>query len=111
MVKVCLLTGVGGSIGIHTLSHIMKNTDWNVVGIDSFRHKGWCDRVAHHLKDHPQDVDRVKIITHDLSAPFSELTKKRIGKVDYIINMASLSDVEVSIQEPASFIKNNIDLV
>jgi dTDP-glucose 4,6-dehydratase len=109
--KVCLLTGIGGSIGIHCLSQIMKNTDWDVVGIDSFNHRGWCDRVESHLKNHPDDVSRVRIITHDLVAPFSELTKKRIGKVDYIINMASLSDVEASIQEPVPFVKNNISLV
>lgn len=108
--KVCL-TGIGGSIGIHCLSQIMKNTDWDVVGIDSFRHKGWSDRVAHHLKDHPQDVPRITIVTHDLLAPFSELTKKKIGHVDYIINMASLSDVEASNVEPVPFVKNNIDLV
>ena len=106
-----LLTGVAGSIGIHTLSQIMKNTDWEVVGIDSFRHRGWCDRVAWHLKDHPNDVSRIEIITHDLTAPFSELTKKKIGHIDYIINMASLSDVEASIQEPVPFFRNNLDLV
>lgn len=106
-----LLSGIGGSIGIHTLSQIMKNTDWEVVGIDSFRHKGWCDRLAAHFENHPQDVSRVKIITHDLSAPFSELTKKKIGHIDYIINMASLSDVEASIQEPVPFVMNNIALV
>lgn len=109
--KKLLLTGVGGSIGIHTLSQIMKNTDWDVVGIDSFRHKGWADRIENHLKRHPEDVPRVKIITHDLIAPFSEMTKKRIGQVDYIINMASLSDVEASNIEPVPFVKNNIDLV
>ncbi len=108
--KLVLLTGIGGSIGIHTLSQICKNTDWNVVGIDSFRHKGWSDRVEWHLRTHPDDEKRIKIITHDLSAPFSELTKKRIGKIDYIINMASLSDVEASIQEPVSFIQNNVAL-
>lgn len=106
-----LLTGIGGSIGIHTLSQIMKNTDWDVIGIDSFRHKGWCDRLANHFENHPQDVPRVKIITHDLTAPFSELTKKKIGHIDYIINMASLSDVEASIQEPVSFVMNNVSLV
>ena len=109
--KVCLLTGVAGSIGIHTLSQIMKNTDWDVVGIDSFRHRGWCDRVAWHLKSHPNDVPRIRIITHDLTAPFSEMTKKKIGHVDYIINMASLSDVEASIQEPVPFVMNNVALV
>ena len=110
MPKTVLLTGVGGSIGVHTMSQIMKNTDWNLVGIDSFRHKGWCDRVENHLTRHPDDVPRIKIIQHDLSAPFSEMTKRRIGHVDYIINMASLSDVEDSIQHPAYTIENNVKL-
>lgn len=109
--EVCLLTGGAGSIGIHTISQIMKNTDWDVVGIDSFRHKGWCDRITSHLQRHPDDTKRVKIITHDLVAPFSELTKKEIGHVDYIINMASLSDVEASNINPVPFVRNNIDLV
>lgn len=109
--KKLLLTGIGGSIGIHTLSQIMKHTDWEVVGIDSFRHKGWCDRLSSHFSNHPQDISRVKIVTHDLSAPFSELTKKKIGHIDYIINMASLSDVEASIQEPVPFVMNNVALV
>lgn len=111
MSKKLLLTGIGGSIGIHTLSQIMKNTDWDVIGIDSFRHRGLSDRVSHHLRDHPQDVPRVIIITHDLTAPFSELTKKKIGRVDYIINMASLSDVEASNIEPVPFVQNNIALM
>lgn len=111
MSKRVLLTGVGGSIGIHTLSQIMKHTDWHLVGIDSFSHKGLCDRVAWHIKNHPEDEPRIDIITHDLSAPFSELTKKKIGKIDYIISMASLSDVEASIVEPVPFFKNNVDLV
>jgi dTDP-glucose 4,6-dehydratase len=88
----------------------MHNTDFEVVGIDSFRHKGWCDRVAITFKDHPDWVDRTKVITHDLVAPFSDLTKKKIGHIDYIISMASLSDVEASIQDPVPFIKNNVDL-
>lgn len=106
-----LLTGIGGSIGIHTLSQIMKNTDWEVVGIDSFRHKGLCDRLSTHFSNHPQDIPRVTVITHDLASPFSEMTKRKIGRIDYIINMASLSDVEASIQEPVEFCMNNVALV
>lgn len=108
--RVCL-TGIGGSIGIHTLSQIMKHTDWEVVGIDSFRHKGWCDRIANHFANHPNDIKRTTIITHDLVAPFSELTKRGVGHIDYIINMASLSDVEESNQNPIPFVLNNIHLV
>ncbi len=108
--KRVLLTGIGGSIGIHTLAHLMTNTDWEVVGIDSFRHKGWCDRLAKHFEVHPDHIERCTIITHDLVAPFSEMTKKKIGHVDYIISMAALSDVFASIVEPAPFIQNNVAL-
>ncbi len=109
--KRVLLSGIAGSIGVHTLSQIMKNTDWEVVGIVSFKHKGLVDRLAAHFADHPQDVPRTTIVTHDLTAPFSTLTKKKIGKIDYIINLASLSDVESSIQEPVPFVMNNVALV
>lgn len=109
--KRVLLTGVGGSIAAHFLAHIFKNTDWDIVGIDSFRHKGWTDRVKVMLDDHPEWKERLTIITHDLIAPISPIMKEKIGHIDYIINMASLSDVEASIQNPVSFIKNNVDLV
>lgn len=109
--KRVLLTGIGGSIGIHTFGHIMTNTDWEVVGVDSFRHKGWTDRITEDLKNHPDRVDRLTLITHDLTAPFSEMTKRKIGHVDYIISMAALSDVEASIHQPEYFIQNNVSLV
>lgn len=109
--KKVLLTGISGSIGIHTLSQIMKNTDWEVIGTDSFRHRGFSDRLTQHFKVHPEDQKRVTIVTHDLVAPFSEFTKKKIGRVDYIINMASLSDVQASIENPVEFIQNNVSLV
>ena len=105
-----MITGIGGSIGIHLLAHVMRNTDWEVVGIDSFRHKGWTDRISNHFKSHPEDAYRTVILTHDLNAPFSSLLKDKIGPIDYVISMASLSDVEASIKDPVPFIRNNVEL-
>ena len=110
MTKV-LLTGIGGSIGCHTLAHILKTTDWDVIGIDSFRHKGLTDRITTTLLPHPGWAERTTIFTHDLTAPISEMLAKQIGEVDYIINMASLSDVRPSITDPAWFIDNNMRLM
>jgi dTDP-glucose 4,6-dehydratase len=111
MSKTVLLTGIGGSIGCHFFAHIMETTDWKVVGIDSFRHKGWTDRVTYLCSQNPEWKARLKMITHDLVAPFSPLLMQKIGRVDYIINMASLSDVFDSIENPVPFMRNNIDLV
>lgn len=109
--KRLLLTGISGGIGIHTLGHIMHNTDWYVVGIDSFRHRGLSDRLHEVVKDHPDWNGRWEIITHDITTPFSEMTVRKIGHIDYIINMASLSDVEASNLDPVPFVRNNIDLM
>ena len=61
--KRVLVTGIGGSIGCHVLRHIMVNTDWFVVGIDSFRHKGLTDRVFRVTKKHPETLNRFQIFT------------------------------------------------
>jgi len=108
--KRVLLTGIGGSIAVHFLAHFMHNTDWEIVGIDSFRHKGWTDRVAEVLTDHDDWKSRLTVFQHDLAAPFSPLLKSKIGHIDYIVSMASLSDVEASIQDPVPFIQNNVSL-
>ncbi len=110
MPKRVLLTGISGSIAPHFLAHFCHNTDWEIVGIDSFRHKGWMDRLVEITKDHEEWKKRITIITHDLNSPFSPLTKEKIGHIDIIISMAALSDVEASIQDPEYYIKNNVAL-
>ena len=105
-----LITGVGGSIGVHMLDHIMLNTDATVIGIDSYRHKGHFDRVSQTIEHNPDWKERIDLITHDLTAPFTEREIKRIGYVDYIINLASLADVWDSVDDPVPFIRNNVEI-
>ena len=110
MPKRILITGLAGSIGCHVMAQIFEKTDWKIVGIDSFTHKGWMDRIKVMTDDHPEWNERLDIIIQDLTIPLSPITIKKIGKIDYIINMASLSDVEASIQDPVPFIENNVKL-
>lgn len=111
MTQRVLITGMGGAIGCHMYAHTMHNTDWEVVGIDSFRHKGEFDRITEMTTTHPDWLERTTVLTHDLTAPLTSREELLIGDVDYIINLASLSDVEASIQNPVWFIKNNTDLM
>ena len=108
-----LVTGIGGAIGVHTLAHIMHNTDWEVVGIDSFKkeHLGYYDRIAEVTKDHPEWHDRLEIVPHDLVAPFTKRQIKSLGKIDHIINLASRSDVWLSVDDPVPFVRNNTELM
>lgn len=112
MAKVkCLVTGLGGSIGVHVLDHIMLNTDWDVIGIDSFRHKGYFDRISQTVEHNPEWIKRLKIIRHDLTTPISFRQVDDIGPVDYIINLASLADVWDSVANPVPFVRNNVELM
>lgn len=106
-----LLTGAGGSIGVHFIAHIMHNTDWNIIALDSFRHKGDFDRIIRVCRNHKDWKDRIEILTHDLIAPFTSRQIRKLNDIDYIINLASLSDVQSSIDDPVPFMRNNHEIM
>ena len=106
-----LLTGAGGFIGHHLLQHLLANTDWDITATDSFRHQGKTDRISEVLDGHPDWEERVTVITHDLTAPFSEQMIARIGEPEFIVAMASESHVDRSITDPVPFVKNNVDVM
>lgn len=108
--KKILITGAGGAIGCHVLNKVLQETVWDVVITDSYRHKGDFDRVATIL-DGLDVSNRVTQLVHDLQTPFSTREIEDLKGVDYIINLASLSDVQASIDDPAPFIINNVALV
>lgn len=105
-----LLTGISGFAGSHILEHILTNTDWAIIGIASWKHKGTPERVEEVLSRDPLWKERVTIITHDLISPIPPRTMERIGEVDYIINAAAESHVDRSITDPVPFIQNNVNV-
>lgn len=109
MPKVCLLSGAGGFIGSHCLSHLLVNTDWEIVCLDSWHHKGISERITE-SKHYQENLERVKVYTHDLTAPISNILLRKIGKINYIINFASQSHVDRSITDPVPFVRNNVNV-
>lgn len=117
--KRVLLTGHGGFVGHHCLEYFLENTDWELICIDSFRHKGTPRRVIEVSEDNP----RVKTYKHDLTVPFDPQLQNLIfdrhiddrgnvveKPIHYIINMASESAVERSASDPVSCLRNNYEL-
>lgn len=105
MPKTCLITGGFGFIGSHMVEHLLANTDWNLVLLASFRHKGDSVRgISFALNP------RVKTYIHDCSTPISDVLINLIGPVDYIINAAAESHVDRSITDPVPFVQNNVNI-
>lgn len=116
-----MLTGHGGFVGHHCLHYFLEKTDWDLICIDSFRHKGTIRRVVEAVADDR----RVKTYKHDLTVPLDRqlenlIFEKRLSKeafavdetpVDYIINMASDSAVERSVSDPTACMRNNYELM
>lgn len=118
--KRVLLTGVGGFIGVHFLKYYLANTDWHIIGLDSFRHKGTYSR----LNEIEIPQDRFTLLKHDLTVPIDIQLENRImsrrinergsvveSKLDAIINLASDSAVERSVSDPGWCWRNNTELI
>ena len=106
-----LLTGAGGFVGHHTLSHLLKTTDYHFTVTDSFRHRGNSARLRSVFDEVESARDRVKVVTHDLTTPIDLVTSREFGDIKIIISMASESHVDRSIEKPRSFIENNTSLI
>ncbi len=51
---------------------------------------------------------RVKVIFHDLKAEINEMLESNLGNFNYIIHLAASSHVDRSIEDPLSFVMDNV---
>ncbi|XOB46597.1 MAG: dTDP-glucose 4,6-dehydratase [Candidatus Nealsonbacteria bacterium] len=105
MPKRILITGGAGFVGHHCVDHLLKNTDWNIIVLDSLNYAGNMNRITDSEFFTPE---RVKFIWHDLKAPISETTHKLIGKLDYCIHFAAESHVDRSLEDSIPFVMSNV---
>lgn len=109
-----LVTGASGFIGAHAIDYLSNNTIHEVVGIDSFCHKGTYSRL-----DEIPGIDgrlcmgEVQIFHHNLTAPIDPVLfhKMHSQHFDVILNFASNSAVERSMSDPGECWHNNCHLV
>jgi len=107
MKKRVLLTGATGFVGAHVLKAILDNTDWETVcPISAF--KNGQNRLEWAIGSRSS---RVKTLVHDLTHPITEYISSEFGPIDYVINLASQSHVDVGIKKPTETIMNNVAIV
>lgn len=106
------LTGAAGFVGSHVLHHLLAHTEAEIIIPWTLRHHGNSERVAAAIDEAPPGSDRrVITVMHDLATPLPSTLVDEIGPVDYVLNIASNSGVEESIADPATFVRNNSELM
>ena len=103
MPKRLLLTGFAGFIGSHIVEGVLKNTDWEIVGLDRLDLSVNLARLSD-IEIWEKEKQRVKFIWWDLKSPINDQIVKMIGNVDYIWHLAASSHVDRSISDPMSFV-------
>lgn len=99
-----LLSGVSGMIGYHVAKKLLEEGHF-VIGISSLDHKGKQENL-----NKLSIYSRFKLHNHDLNDAFPASDKLCFEGVDVILNLASESHVDRSIENPVPFILNNINL-
>ncbi len=111
MTKRVLITGADGFVAAHVIKRILDTTDWSIVALTLKNHSELPDRMRFATGDDDGKFSRIELIVCDLSLPIPQNLSDRFGKIDYLINLASESHVYRSIQDPANFIINNVQIM
>jgi len=105
--KTILITGIAGFFGHHLLEHILKDTDWNVIGLEGINYAGNLGRVKD-IGIFTENEHRVKFVWHDLRSSFNDTVINQIGQVDYIVHLAAETHVERSLIDSRPFVLSNV---
>ena len=101
-----LLTGICGFIGQHILEHIIKTTDYEVVGIDKLT---YASNGFERLRDSGcLDNPRIKLFSTDFTQPVSWGLVKELGDINYILHVGAETHVDRSIDDPEPFVMTNV---
>lgn len=107
--KNMLITGGAGFVGHHIVDYYLKNTDNHITVLDRLDISGNLDRI-YSLESYQNNKSRLKFIWHDLKSElFNNIPlKNNLGKIDTILHVAASSHVDRSIQDPLSFVMDNV---
>lgn len=95
-----LITGSAGFVGHYVVQKILKETDWEIIGLERLSYSGSLNRL--------EKNERYTSVHHDLRSPLNNFVTRQIGHVDYILHIGANSHVDRSIEDPMSFVLDNV---
>ena len=105
--KKVLLTGGMGFVGSHIIEGLLKDTDWQIIILDRLDISGNPKRLTD-IDVWEKEKHRVKFVWWDLKSDVNEKVSEEIGKIEYIWHLAASSHVDRSIEDPMSFVMDNV---
>ena len=102
-----LITGGTGFVGHHMIEFLLENTTHEIVVLDRLDFSGNLNRLAA-IPCWEENKHRVSFVWHDLKAELNPLLEKSLGEVNIILHLAAGSHVDRSIDDPMSFVMDNV---
>lgn len=101
-----LVTGGAGFFGHHLVEHLLKNTEAEIVVLDSLNYASYgFDR----LRDVGcYDERRVQRYVHNITARWDVGLRRELGQFDFILHCAAETHVDNSIANPEPFVETNV---
>ena len=100
-----LITGITGMVGSHLADYLLKNTDWNIVGL--LRWRSPLDNIGH-LLDLVNRKERISLLYGDLRDTISIDKAVQQSRPDYVFHLAAQSFPKTSFDAPLDTLDTNV---
>ena len=105
MAKLAFITGITGMVGSHLADYLLKETDWDIVGL--IRWRSPLDNIRT-LINQINENKRIKLVYGDIRDSTSIDKAIKDSKPDFLFHLAAQSYPLTSFESPLDTLETNI---